>query len=218
MSIEEGDDEIFLVDFDQKVSTDDRARSSVDDEKAFKDQMKERWERQIRENYLKDSVRYQDIKFDEVRNMGVGHFEFSRDQVERQKQMEFFRNMDMEVKKNRLGIKIHKLRRQKILLERLSRVKQRRLLKGGGFSLEQIQSMPNFEQDLIDIQNEIVQLTEILNDPEALKSIDKESSTQSDETTNESDTQFGITRPKSRVILDRDWDKPKLSKCLFIYL
>jgi hypothetical protein len=155
--------------------------------------------------------------------MGVGNFQFSRDEQERQKQIQFFKNMDLEIKKSRFKNEIHKLKRQKILLERLNKVKQRRLLKHGGFTLDQIKEMKNFDSDIDEVEKEIAELERILHDSELLKSygqqtisgikledLEQNSSINADEAVFE--------RPKRKVILDREWDKPKLSSWFDFYI
>lgn len=69
--------------------------------------------------------------------MGVGNYRFSTDEETRKAQMEFFKNIESETKMNRLLNEIYKLKRERLLIERLSKVKQRRLLKFG-YTLEQI--------------------------------------------------------------------------------
>jgi hypothetical protein len=80
--LDEGDEDIFLVDFDRKVSDESRVKSEMNEkfetdefgnkirikneitEEEYTKQMKEKWEEEIRSNYMKDTIRYQDIKFD----------------------------------------------------------------------------------------------------------------------------------------------------------
>lgn len=69
--------------------------------------------------------------------MGVGNYRFSTDEEMRKVQMEFFKNIESETRMNRLLNEIYKLKRERQLIERLSKVKQRRLLKFG-YTLEQI--------------------------------------------------------------------------------
>jgi len=91
----------------------------------------------------------------------VGSYQFSRDQSEREKQMEFFHEIEKEVnmpkrvisfnyrlipmfysykiESSKLYTELYKLKREKALLERLSKVKQRRLLKHG-FTADEIKS------------------------------------------------------------------------------
>ena len=54
--------------------------------------------------------RYQYLKFCllEIRNLGVGNFKFSKDEQERQIQMDFFNNLHMEVSVNYLVFVNHK--------------------------------------------------------------------------------------------------------------
>jgi hypothetical protein len=143
--------------------------------------------------------------------MGVGNFQFSRDETERQKQMAFFKDIELEIKKTRLLNEIHKLKRQVILLERLNKVKQRRLLKNG-FSLEQIKESNNFNQDISEIESEIKELEEIVKDPKLIELNSKKSEDLRLNADESEEKDFADMKQKRKVILDREWDKPKLSK------
>jgi hypothetical protein len=151
--------------------------------------------------------------------MGVGNFQFSRDETERQKQMAFFKDIELDVKRARLLNEIHKLKRQRVLLERLNKVKQRRLLKNG-FSLEQIKETSTiFDQDINDIEGEIGGLEEIVKDPKLIELNSKESEEPKLNAVGESeDKDFVELKPKRKVILDREWDKPKLSNSKFSFV
>ena len=139
--------------------------------------------------------------------MGVGNFQFSRDETERQKQLDFFKNIEKDLKRNRMLNEIHKLKRQRVLLDRLNKVKQRRLLKNG-FSLEQIKNLENFDNDIEEINDEIIELERVVNDPSLIEINEKEVETKEEQ-------EFDTLKPKRKVILDREWDKPKLSMLFY---
>ena len=66
-------------------------------EEEYNQFLKEKWEKESTENLDKGAIHYQDIRFNEIRNMGVGNYQFSRDEEERKQQMEFFKNIEKEV-------------------------------------------------------------------------------------------------------------------------
>lgn len=90
-------------------------------EQDYNEQLRRKWEKEKYENIEKMNIRYEDIRYDgififetkkiyinksfwlqiktklEIRNLGVGNFRFSKDETERQKQMEFLQNLHLEV-------------------------------------------------------------------------------------------------------------------------
>lgn len=89
-----------------------------------------------------------------------------------------------------------------MLVERLSKVKQRRLLKFG-YSIEKIKEMcTEFEKEIEDIERDISELEKVLANPELFE---------------RKETETDEFKPVKKVILDREWDKPKLSKINFVF-
>jgi hypothetical protein len=86
-------------------------------------------------------------------------------------------------------------------LERLNKLKQRRLRKLG-YNEDQIKDMCYYEQDIDEIDVEIKDLEVKAQNPELY--LAKKDETEEDESVSK--------KPMKRVILDREWDKPKLSK------
>ncbi|RNA22336.1 coiled-coil domain-containing [Brachionus plicatilis] len=210
---DEGDEEIFLVNFDQKVIEETQDDESAAEELKFKQNLnedeynkmlKEKWETELIQNLEKETIHYQDIRYNEIRNMGVGNYQFSRDEDKRKIQMEFFKKIEKESKTRRVFNEIHKLKREKILVDRLSKVKQKRLLKFG-YSLGQIKEFcVEFEKENEEIDKEICQLEKLLEDPNLL---DSKNESNEDLENNE------FNKPSiQRPILEREWDKPKLKE------
>ena len=59
--------------------------------------MHEKW-RKEQDDLLNGPVHYENLKFDEIRNLGTGYYAFSKDEEERKKQMEGLKNMREETK------------------------------------------------------------------------------------------------------------------------
>lgn len=144
----------------------------------------------------------------EIRNMGVGNFQFSRDETERAKQMEFFKSMQYETKTRRLQSEIYNLKREIVLKERLMKVKQRRFLKHG-YTLEEIkksQAISEYDQELNEMGQEVKDLQSYA-EQTALHE-----KSEPVRTTSSNPEEFGFLKTMKRKIgLDREWDKPKLS-------
>jgi len=149
----------------------------------------------------------------EIRYMGVGHFEFSRDSEERKKQLEFFKDMQMETKANRIANDIYKLKREITLRERLSKIMKRRYLKHG-YSLDQIHdvnAINEFDAEINEMNQDVIDLENYRLSQEALDAQQNEADQFKVE-----DTQPFLPSMKRKIGLNREWDKPKLSKCRII--
>ena len=131
----------YLVDFQQKVFDNDKIEESSagpDSEKStfpssiyeadevYREKLREKWERE-QEEILEGAVHYEHIKFDEVRNLGTGYFAFSKNEEERQKQMEELRKLREDTKNVQAKKELLKNKRKAALQERLDKVKQRKL-------------------------------------------------------------------------------------------
>ncbi len=174
------------------------------DEAEYNEQLRLKWEKEKYENLDKLIIRYQDIRYDEIRNLGVGSYSFSKDETEREKQMEFFKNFQKETRTNRIENEIYNLKREKALKERLSKVKQRRLLKHG-YTLSEIKDLcQNYEQEIEEIEQEILELEEMAKHPEIMeKQLAAAAEAQDD---------FNSVQMKKKINFDREWDKPKLKE------
>ena len=232
--VEEGDEELFLVDFEkkyyQKKLEDDEddeykfrsnekfvnigfdydnpsanrnynndksvkvSSNSGTTEDEYKEKLHEKWESERIANAEKTNLHYHDIKYDEARELGVGHFQFSSREEERKNQMKYFEELKTEANKGRLNIQQEKKSRENALKERLRKVKQKRLLKEG-YSLEEIDEVfrGEDEAELELAENEMKKVQE-------KEEREREEEAKIDE------------RKKSLPILDREWDKPKLKE------
>ncbi|XP_022082105.1 coiled-coil domain-containing protein 174-like isoform X2 [Acanthaster planci] len=98
----------------------------------YREMMRKKWEEEEEEMRRRGpgSVHYQNVRFDEVREMGVGYFDFSKDESERQKQMEMLKHLRDETLDQRSKSEQLKAKRKAALKARLEKVKQRKRLKG----------------------------------------------------------------------------------------
>jgi hypothetical protein len=67
------------------------------DEEYYNEHLRRKWEEEELKIKDKQDIHYQDLKFDEARNMGVGHFQFSTSEEKRKEQMEYFNKLKLEV-------------------------------------------------------------------------------------------------------------------------
>ena len=130
----------FLVDFQQKVFDErdsdgdsgddslknDRPTSIYEADEEFREKQREKWEAEQKE-LLDGPVHYENIKFDEIRDLGTGYYAFSKNEEERKKQMEELQKLrnqtiNIQNKKDLLQQK-----RKNALQERLNKIKQRKL-------------------------------------------------------------------------------------------
>ena len=230
---EEGDDELFLVDFEKKshqkrhedeeedeyrirsnekyvkigfdynnpsdkkyydAKKSSKHSSDGTEEDQYKELLHEKWESERIANAEKMTVHYHDIKYDEARELGVGHFKFSSQGEERKNQMKYFHELEKEANRGRLNIQQEKKTRDYLLKERLRKVRQKRLLKEG-YSLEDIENVFRVE------------------DEAELERVETEAKLLQDKELEEQEEKSKIDeRKKSLPVLDREWDKPKLKE------
>jgi hypothetical protein len=99
------------------------------------------------------------------------------------------------------------LKREKTLLERLNKLKQRRLRKLG-YNEEQIKEKCDYDKDIEEIEIEIKDLEVKAQNPDFY--LGKKDEQEEDESVSK--------KPIKKVILDREWDKPKLSNKYKIFI
>ncbi|KAM7446695.1 hypothetical protein ABFA07_005047 [Porites harrisoni] len=93
--------------------------------------MRQKWEKEEEEALNKPvgPVHYQDIRFDEVRNHGVGYYQFSTIEEERQEQMKTLDKLREQTMEQRLRAQKLKDKRKAALDARLAKVRERKLKK-----------------------------------------------------------------------------------------
>ncbi|XP_072037113.1 coiled-coil domain-containing protein 174-like [Amphiura filiformis] len=98
----------------------------------YREMLRKKWETEAEEAAKKGPgpVHYQNVKFDEVRELGVGYFDFSKDETQRQEQMESLQMLRDETVDQRARREQLKAKRKAAMQARLAKVKQRNKLKG----------------------------------------------------------------------------------------
>lgn len=138
----------YLVDFDKKYYVDSGGGSSssvlIDNEVEkeeerrkyvaeniyeadldYRDKLHEKWQKE-QDDILNGPVHYENVKFDEVRNLGTGYYAFSKDAEERSKQMDDMKKMREETTKIHQKKDILQKKRKAALDARLLKVKRRK--------------------------------------------------------------------------------------------
>ncbi|XP_068696263.1 coiled-coil domain-containing protein 174-like [Montipora foliosa] len=92
---------------------------------------RKQWEKEQEEAMNKPvgPVHYQDIRFDEIRNHGVGYYQFSTDEGERQEQMKALDKLREQTLEQRVRAQKLKDKRKAALDARLAKVRERKLKK-----------------------------------------------------------------------------------------
>ncbi|XP_057300125.1 coiled-coil domain-containing protein 174-like [Hydractinia symbiolongicarpus] len=122
----------FLVDFQKKTleseeSLDQPPTSSIyEADEAYREKLHEKWEAEQQE-LLDGPVHYENIKFDEVRELGTAYYAFSKNEEERKKQMEDLQKMRNKTKEIQNKKEQLQLKRKAALQERLNKVKKKKM-------------------------------------------------------------------------------------------
>ncbi|XP_018496291.2 coiled-coil domain-containing protein 174 [Galendromus occidentalis] len=86
----------------------------------------QKWDEIEQQNNSKEHLHYRDVLFDEIREHGQAHFEFSRDETERAHQMKILDKLrDDSTRAQRMAQEIKKSR-EKIRKERMNKIRLRR--------------------------------------------------------------------------------------------
>eukprot|EP00058_Branchiostoma_floridae_P026701 XP_002612192.1 hypothetical protein BRAFLDRAFT_88935 [Branchiostoma floridae] len=106
----------------------------------IREEQRQKWEQEEQEALSRPvgPVHYQQVRYNEVRDMGVGYYAFSKEETERQKQMETLSMLRGETQDQRVKREKLKEKRKAALQARLAKVKQRKAkrLKGEGGEME----------------------------------------------------------------------------------
>ncbi|XP_064606038.1 coiled-coil domain-containing protein 174-like [Liolophura sinensis] len=101
---------------------------------------RERWERETEEELDKPTgpIHYADVQHREVRDHGVGFYQFSQEEEQRQAEMERLANLRQQTVDQRSKREMIKEKRKAMLESRLAKVKQRKLGREGGGVFSQV--------------------------------------------------------------------------------
>ncbi|KAJ7337822.1 hypothetical protein OS493_007980 [Desmophyllum pertusum] len=93
--------------------------------------MRQKWEKEEEEAMNKPvgPVHYQDMRFEEIRNLGVGYYQFSTSEEERQEQMKTLDKLREQTMEQRVRTQKLKDKRKAALDARLAKVRERKLKK-----------------------------------------------------------------------------------------
>jgi len=91
-----------------------------------REELRQKWEKEEEALMEKGDVHYQDVQFDEVRDLGTGYFGFSRSEREREKQKEELTEIREETLTARQRADRVKAKRAEMMKARLAKVKARR--------------------------------------------------------------------------------------------
>lgn len=212
----------YLVDFQQKVFDNDKNEKSsaeLDSEKStfpssiyeadeiYREKLREKWEKE-QEEILEGAVHYEHVKFDEVRNLGTGYFAFSKNEEERQKQMEELRKLRQDTKNVQAKKELLKNKRKAALQERLDKVKQRKLGKDVS-PMDQLNALSSETSETIKEVNktDTFQKSEISQMPTVQK-IGNEEEYEKEKITNISSSAVNdvISDCRKAIQKEREWD------------
>ncbi|CAL1548673.1 unnamed protein product [Lymnaea stagnalis] len=157
-----------------------------------REMMRQKWENEAKELVEKsqNDIHYSNVQYDEIRNHGVGFFQFSKDHEKREEELDKLKSFRKETLEERSRKDHIKDKRKAMMEERLAKVRQRRKLKAD------VTEEANKED--VDFGPK---LSEALTSP-----------TQEEENTRlqrEKEAQEAEERRKAHV---REWDKEKVSR------
>ncbi|KAI0979941.1 hypothetical protein GJ496_006816 [Pomphorhynchus laevis] len=122
----------------------------------YREKLRAKWADDLELISNSADVHYEHIRFNEVRNLGTSYFAFSRDPVERSKQLKRFKDMRKDTLLAQERIVVENLQRQSQLNERLRRVRQNRGISAAIPNNDD--DIPLLIADLLNAVEEIVKL------------------------------------------------------------
>lgn len=95
--------------------------------------LKDKWEKEEDDARAKPAgpVHYENVRFDEIRTHGVGYYQFSKNETERQEQMELLNSLRDQTKEERNKRNAMKEKRDNLMAARLKKIKDRQRAKMG---------------------------------------------------------------------------------------
>jgi len=95
------------------------------------DLVRQKWEQQELENLTKENMHYSDIRFDEARTHGAGHYNFSTDETARLKEQATLRKLHEETNEMRVVKERKADKRKKEMSARIKKIRAKRRAKLG---------------------------------------------------------------------------------------
>lgn len=87
-----------------------------------------KWEEEVKELSAKENIHYSDVTFSEIRDHGVGFFNFAKDEQTRLKQMELLKQLREQTKAQRKMFSSAKEKKRTMLEIRLAKIMQRKVV------------------------------------------------------------------------------------------
>merc|ERR1739838_1012856 len=112
-----------------------------------REEMRQKWEEEEQALMSKGDVHYQDVQFDEVRDLGTGYFAFSTSEREREKQKEDLTDIREETLSARDKAERIKAKRAEMMKARLAKVKARRGIEDTSKEEEEAEARKKTEEE-----------------------------------------------------------------------
>eukprot|EP00096_Caligus_rogercresseyi_P012682 TRINITY_DN5399_c0_g1_i1.p1 TRINITY_DN5399_c0_g1~~TRINITY_DN5399_c0_g1_i1.p1 ORF type:complete len:440 (+),score=138.71 TRINITY_DN5399_c0_g1_i1:253-1572(+) len=113
-------------------NTNTPAEPSINGEEDLKRELlREKWAQEEEENLRKRDVHYGDVLFNEARSHGTGYYGFSREEVERSKEIDALKDLHKETKEAQKASQKAQKTKDRLLAARLKKVRERKRLKMG---------------------------------------------------------------------------------------
>lgn len=112
-----------------------------------REELRQKWEKEEEALADKSDVHYQDVDFDEIRDLGTGYFAFSRSEREREKQKDELHDMRGETLSARDRAEKIKAKRAEMMKARLAKVKARRGIEDNSKEEEEMETKKAKEEE-----------------------------------------------------------------------
>ncbi|XP_040579292.1 coiled-coil domain-containing protein 174 [Lepeophtheirus salmonis] len=103
----------------------------TDEETLKRELLREKWSQEEEENLRKRDVHYGDLLFNEARTHGTGYYGFSREEIERRKEIDALKDFHKETLDAQNESKKSQKAKSRLLAARLKKVRERKRLKMG---------------------------------------------------------------------------------------
>eukprot|EP00092_Neocalanus_flemingeri_P004406 GFUD01004739.1.p1 GENE.GFUD01004739.1~~GFUD01004739.1.p1 ORF type:complete len:661 (+),score=257.13 GFUD01004739.1:92-2074(+) len=114
------------------------------------DTLRQKWEQEEMENLEKESLHYSDVRFDEARTHGAGHYNFSREEEKRSQEQSTLKKLHEETDEMRKQKEKKAEKRKREMAERIKKIKAKKRQKQGLPPLESDDESDNENKDAKD--------------------------------------------------------------------
>ena len=180
------------------------AKNIYDADLEHRDKLHEKW-RQEQDEILEGPVHYENIKFDEIRDLGTGYYAFSKNEEERKQQMDELKKMREQTVSAQKKKELLQKKRKAALDARLMKVKRRKAEEEGRLD------------EFLEEEERKAKQHEDQEDPSAAQCVDY--SDEHNNKVNSVSSQCEATRTTDEILKEcrksadqtREWDKGKQS-------